>query len=148
VRLPVVHLQGNMTTPSPERITGPEADIALAKVFAKQVAFKGSAMHKMAVTIVRAAIQKNGTGIWPDDEQIISVVQSLPKKDRNVVGSAWRWMRAAGIMERGEQRRRSTAGPSKGREIACWHVTNFSLARTFLVRMGTDSLQPQQQLKL
>lgn len=96
--------------------------------------------------IVKAALRCNGDGVWPDDDTIVAEVESLSGYDKNIVGNAWRWVGKVGLLCRGDKRRRSTAGASKGREIAEWRVLNVPLARTFLSRNGAAMESNQKEL--
>ena len=117
-----------------EPLTRERTDAELAQVFALQEAWKDAPMRTITCTIIREALKKNGSGIWPDEPAIVAAVQALSSDDKNCVGTAWRWALKIGLLERSNEHRRSTAGSTKGREIAKWHVARRSACESFLRR--------------
>lgn len=126
--------------------TAAESDAALSQVFALHAAFKDSRIRRIACVIVQEARRCNGAGVFPDAPAIVAAVEALGADDKNVVGCAWRWLGKTKILTRGQQRRKSTAANSHGREIACWHVGNIALAETFLNRNDAAHQPPQREL--
>lgn len=122
-----------------------EQDAELAQVAACQQAFKSPRLRTVACTIIKAAMANSGV-IWPDDTMLIACVRNLAGDDKNVVGTAWRWLGKIKIMTRTTERRRSQSKASKGREVTKWRIDKWNLARTFLARNGAAAEHPQQEL--
>ena len=131
-----------------EPMTSEQQDAALSRVFEKQIAFKSPQCLRVACAIVKTALLRNGEGVFPDDPQIIKVVEALAGDDKNCVGTAWRWVGKVKIMERSQARRKSTAASSHGREIAGWTVKSRSLAEAFLRRNAAAFDAAQKELLL
>ncbi len=127
-----------------EKLTKETTDAELAQVFALQAAWKDGPMRTVACTIVRSALARNGTGVWPDAPEIVESVQKLRMEDRNCVGTAWRWMLVTGLLTRSGERRRSTAGTTRGREIARWDIAKRAAAETFL-RRNAAAFEPAER---
>lgn len=119
-------------------------DAKLALATDLQMAFKHPTSARIACAVVKAALGSADRRVWPDDEAIVAVVAKLDGADKNCVGIAWRMLGRVGVLERLGDRRRSKAGPSKGREIAEWRVKDMRLASVFLSRNGA-ALEPVQK---
>jgi hypothetical protein len=113
--------------------TEKEQDAALSRVMEKHAAFKHPNLTRMACAIIRAAMQSGG-GCWPDDESLILAARQLSGADKNVIGTAYRWLGNLKIMERMNLHRKSLSKSSKGREVAQWRLRSWRLAETFLSR--------------
>ena len=106
------------------------AQTALDDALIKQLSFKPGTMRDAAVAIARHML----AGVCWSDEIDLSFIQS--KKDKNCIGGAWRQLRAAGIISRCADFRRSTKKESRGRTVFKWRVESARLAETFLARNG------------
>ena len=128
-------------------MTGEQVDAALSRVLERQVSFKSGKLRMVCCEIVKTALQCNGGGgVWPDHPHLIRLVSELGGDDKNIVGSAWRLLGKVRVLERGAGRRRSAAGPSKGREIAEWRVVSRKLAETFIARNDGKYESPQLEM--
>jgi hypothetical protein len=105
-----------------------DAKAHLETVKDRQQAFKSEVMRLAAVMITRTAL--HNSGVWPDDYSISQIASD----DRNCIGSAYRWLRNAGIIEMTDEHRSSTAEGAKGRIIFKWRLKDEKLARAFLAR--------------
>lgn len=127
-------------------LTHEMTDAQLAEVFALQAAWKDGPMRRMVCVIIREALKKDGAGIWPDEPAIADEVARLSPDDKNCVGTAWRWTLKLGLLDRGKERRRSTAGSTRGREIAHWTVAKRGACEAFLRRNGAAFEAAQREL--
>ena len=133
------------TTTDTLKASALEQDAELATIAALQQAFKGGNLRLVATAIIRAAIAAGGC-IWPDDDNIMSTTKLLAGEDKNVVGTAYRWLGKANILERTEKRRRSESKASKGREVTMWRIRNWNLAKLFLRRNEENHIASQQEM--
>ena len=102
-------------------------------------------MRNIDVAIVIEALNRSvftSNGLWPDDVDVTAVAAS----DKNCVGSAWRLLTKAGILEVTTDFRRSKAEGARGRKIFKYLNGSAGKARTFLKRNGGSYQQPQGQL--
>ena len=130
------------------KLTNEQIDAELAHVLEVQVSFKNRNMLAIACGVVQAALEKNGSGIWPDDESVLKVTANVAGDDKNCIGTAWRLLLRVGLLSRTGDRRRSTAASSKGREIARWTCSNRRLCETFLSRNKWVFEKDQKELAL
>ena len=127
-------------------MTNTEIDAELGNVLAKHAAWKSVQLSRIAAAIVKAALSSEDGNVWPDDPQVNAIAETIVGNDKNCIGTAWRWLGRAGVMTRGMARRRSTAGSSKGREIAEWRIANRAIAQSFLSRNNVKYEPPQRDL--
>lgn len=108
------------------------ADIKIAESLEhtkdKHLAFKNDCMRSFACRVVQTALDKGA--FWPDDIDHASVAE----KDRNCIGSCFRWLCNVGIIEKTGAFRRSTAESSNGRTIFEYRLLNGGKAKAFLKR--------------
>jgi hypothetical protein len=131
---------------SRDTVTMEVQDAKVAHAFELQAAFKSPTLRKLSCAIIKASLRNEDYSIWPDDAALGELIESIRGSDKNCVGTAWRWLGKCGILSRGMERRGSTAGSSRGREIAQWHIDNVSLARTFLLRNDVKYVPDQTEL--
>lgn len=121
--------------------TAAEADAELSQVERLQQAFKASNLRSVACAILKTAMAHGGY-VWPDE--LVLVVKTLAGDDKNVVGTAWRWLGKCKIISRTQERRRSQSKASKGREVTRWKLSAWRTAETFLKR-NDSTFKPGQQ---
>ena len=129
-----------------EPLTHEQQDAELSRVLEKQVAWKIPQLQKIACAIVSAALKNDGEGVWPDDPTVVDVVEQINIDDRNCVGTAWRLLGKVKLLERTQDRRKSTTKASRGTEIARWRLVSYPLARAFLRRNGYSMELGQKEL--
>ena len=134
------------TTANGTPITNENIEKELARVLALQCSYKHPKLASFCCHVVRAALAADPQPLWPDAAPVVAAVAQLGGDDKNMVGTAWRMLASVKILERRSGRRRSTAGPSKGREIAEYALVSPKLARVFLERNGAAALSPQKEL--
>lgn len=105
-------------------------DDHLNEVALKQLTWKPGAMRNIAIAIAQAFL---GDRIqWADEVDLSNVAA----KDKNCIGSAWRLLAKAGIIEPIGGFRRSIKEASRGRKVFKYRLASERLAKTFLSRNG------------
>lgn len=102
----------------------------LNEVALKQLTWKPSVLRTIAVRVTNAALAERV--VWPDSIDV-SDVQPL---DVNCIGSAYRQLVKAGVIEMTRDFRRSEAKNARGRIIHAYRLASKSKANTFLARNG------------
>ena len=97
-----------------------------------QLTWKPSVLRNVACRIVRAMLDGGqfSSGLWPDQVDISDVGDD----DRNTIGSAYRLLTKAAIIEPTADFRRSKAKGARGRKVFKYVLGRRSRAETFLRR--------------
>ena len=107
-------------------------------------------MRTIGCRIAQAALAAKHCNFWPADVDISDIALA----DRNCVGSAFRLLTKAGIIERLLTFERSSRESSGGRTVFAYRLVSAKLASTFIQRNGgalqllADKLPVQQSLAL
>jgi len=109
-----------------------EIDQHLDDVALKHLTWKPTIMRVIACRIVTTALHHGSAGIWPDEINIADILNV----DKNCVGSAWRFLRMAGVIAESRNFRRSKSPASRGRNIFQHWLASEAKARMFLARNG------------
>jgi hypothetical protein len=123
----------------PNETNNQRVDGVLNAVAIKQLTWKPSQLRNIAVAITRAALNKSL--IWPDEIDFSHV--AMP--DKNCIGSAWRMLTKAGVIEAIPEFRRSRAADANGRKVFHYALASRRRALTFLERNG-EPYDPQPTL--
>jgi hypothetical protein len=119
-----------------------QTDEHLNEVALAQLTWKPSVIRNVACDIVTAAVALHPLHVWPDKVNLAGVADS----DKNCVGSAWRLLAKAKVIEHTTSFRRSEADGARGRTVFAYRLTSLTRAQTFLERNGVK-YQPPGQLK-
>lgn len=118
-----------------------EIDAHLDATTIRQLTWKPGTMRTIACKIVRQAL----TGeVWPDQIN----TDAVQPEDMNCIGTCYRNLTRAGIIEPTSDFRRSTASHSNGRKVFRYVLGRRSLAETFLQRNGETVIKQQTELQL
>lgn len=113
----------------------------LDSVALKQLTWKPSAIRDVAVGIVEKIILPPFK-LWPDQVSLAAALQ----EDRQAVGTAWRLLSKAEIIQQTGNYRRSTAAGRRGSSVFEYQLRSMNRAKTFLRRNGVTpkvaELQP------
>ena len=108
----------------------------------KQFLFKPGTMTRLAILIVKQAIQH--PTFWPDQ-----IDQSwLAKADTKCVGNVYRLLIRAGVIRRTGLHRRSEAKSRSGGEVFEYSCRSVALAKTFLSCHGEHQPVVESQIDL
>jgi hypothetical protein len=116
----------------------------LNEVALKQLTWKPSVLRTIAVRVTNAVLAEHV--VWPDGID----VSDVRTEDVNCIGSAYRQLVKAGVIEMTRDFRRSAAKNARGRIIHAYRLASKSKAVTFLKRNGAQppSADPQQTFAL
>lgn len=110
---------------------------------ALQIAFKPNDLRAAIVSIVMAAIIRDGE-FWPDDQEFLSV----PPDSRNAIGNAFKVLLRANIIEKTGAWRNSQRAEQKGRIVWGWRLKSRALAETLLKSHNAAPWKGQMELSL
>ena len=116
---------------------------SLDKILVNQMTWKPSLTRSIAVAIVEHSL-KCENHVWPDEVDFSNTGAS--KDDAGCFGTAWKNLKAQGIIEHVNCFRKSKAKHSNGRVIFGYALASTSRARTFLARNGGKPFNPQPNL--
>jgi hypothetical protein len=103
----------------------------LDSVALKQLTWKPSTIRDVAVGVVEKIILPPFK-LWPDQVSLAAVLQG----DRQVVGTAWRLLSKAEVIQQTGNYRRSTAAGRHGGSVFEYQLRSMNRAKTFLCRNG------------
>lgn len=114
------------------------SDAALDAVALKQLTWKPNIIRNVGIAITRHYLDDRIA--WADEVEL----EEITKNNSACIGTAWRMLAKAKIIERVPQTRRSTKANSKGRTVFKYRLLSEKRARTFLARNGYTALTPGQ----
>jgi hypothetical protein len=120
----------------------PTAENELNEVAIKQLTWKPTVLRTVAVRVVNAVLEHRV--VYPDEVD----VSDVRAEDVNCIGSAWRQLVKAGVIEMTRDFRGSTAKNARGRIIHAYRLASKSRAHTFLKRNGSKPPSADPQLAL
>lgn len=113
---------------------------ALADINAQHLCFKPGPTTNAMLDIVTQMLEGKQ---WGDE-----LVLTPGPNDRNVIGTAFKLLMRAGLVEQTGAHRRSAVKEQKGRVCWCYRLPSTALARTFLKRFNRVPTEPQMELPL
>ena len=119
-----------------------ENEAHLSDVVINQLTWKPTTCQQIAISIVNFFVH-HPHGFHFTDEADLSFVDSDSK---NCIGTAWKRLTTQGIIERGNNFRRSTSEHSAGRTIFDYRLASVARAKTFLQRNNVKINDSQAQL--
>ena len=126
-----------MTTQTTE-----QSEAHLSEVTIKQLTWKPTMCQQIAIAIVKYFIA-NPFGFHFTDDIDLSFVS---KDDAHCVGTSWKRLTTAGIIERGTNYRRSTRPNNNGSAVFDYRLKCVNRARTFLERNAVKLNDDQPNL--
>lgn len=115
-------------------------DATLDEVALRQLVWKPGPMRDTAIAICKSALADMSFAFWPDEV----LLPELQAADRNCIGSAFRLLTKAGIIERLGSFRRSKAKGANGRTVFAYQLVSRAKAETFLRRNGATTIPKRQ----
>jgi hypothetical protein len=112
----------------------PEAEAELLKVTALQFTFKPGPMTMTMCEIVLQLTVAPNMRLWGDEFSF-----QAGDDDRNCIGTAFRMLMKANVIERLTEFRRSEVKVQKGRVVWHYAINDYRLAKAFLKRYGIAS---------
>ena len=119
-----------------------QVDAHLDATTINMLTWKPGIMRAIACKIVRHALICGE--VWPDQVN----TDAVQPEDMNCIGTCYRNLTRAGIIEPTSDFRRSTASHSNGRKVFKYVLGRRSLAETFLQRNGETVIKQQTELQL
>ena len=107
-----------------------------------QIAFKPNDLRAAMVGAVQASLANDE--FWPDEQEFADV----PAASRNSIGSAFRLLNAAGIIEKTGAWRNSKRAEQNGRIVWGWRLKSRPLAETLLKRHNATPMTGQMEMSL
>jgi len=108
-----------------------------------QIAFKPNDLRAAIVGVVDAALSSNHE-FWPDEQEF----QNVPTDSRNAIGSAFRLLNSAGVIEKTGAWRNSRRAEQNGRVVWGWRLKSRALAETLLKNHNAAPWKGQMELSL
>lgn len=115
----------------------------LDAVTIKQLTWKPSVIRNVAVGIVQKIIM-HPFKLWPDQVSLSAVTQ----QDRQVVGTAWRLLSKADVIQQTGEYRKSTAPGRRSSLVFEYELRSMSRAQTFLRRNGVTPATSEVQTEM
>ena len=119
------------------------SDTHLDSVAIKQLTWKPSTVRNIAVGIVERIILPPFK-LWPDQVSLDAVLQ----EDRQVVGTAWRLLSKADVIQQTGNYRKSTASGRRSGSVFEYQLKSMNRAQTFLKRNGITPMTAEMQSDL